>query len=393
VKTKIIALVTAIIVTLSVATIGLSSMKPGTTSSTITTTTITTMPTTPAQTITPVAQQMSGTNNAVSNNNQDNALLIKFAANAEMIKGHIGKAIENKEASNLELAKAHAGHPIAEHYTVLEPLINQTDPQLSGELKQSLTSLVDRVEDMSVLQFKLEADKTLKLLDQAYSEVIPEAQNNDIKFSARTVIGLVTQATEEYEEGVKDGKIVQVVEYQDAQAFVGRAEAVFNQIANDLTSQERDVAQDQFKQLVTSMNATNAPSVIDEKIKAVITGVSEGAGIANANQQVIIMGQQSANISIYIQNVRDLLKQVSIQYQQGNHTGAETLAVTAYLDNFENVEGPLIQANQTQLKLDTEKMLRVELRDMIKNRVDQRVLDAQIAAIDAKLDQIAKALS
>ncbi len=390
-KTKIIVLVTAIIVTLSVATIGSSSMKPVTTSST--TTTITTMPRTPTQTTTPVAQQMNGTDNAASNNNQDNALLIKFAANAEMIKGHIGKAIENKEAGNLELAKAHAGHPLAEHYTVLEPLINQTDPQLSRELKQNLTSLVDRVANMSVLQFKLEADRTLELLDQAYSKVIPEAQKNDVKFNARTVIGLVTQATEEYEEGVKDGKIVQVVEYQDAQAFVGRAEAVFNQIANGLTSRERGEAQDQFKQLMTSMDATNAPSVIDEKIKAVVTGVSEGVGIANANQQVMIMGQQSTNISIYIQNVRDLLKQVSIQYQQGNYTGAETLAVTAYLDNFENVEGPLIQANHTQLKLDTEKMLRVELRDMIKNRVGQQVLDAQIDAIDAKLDQIAKALS
>ncbi len=390
-KTKIIVLVTAIIVTLSVATIGSSSMKPVTTSST--TTTITTMPRTPTQTTTPVAQQMNGTDNAASNNNQDNALLIKFAANAEMIKGHIGKAIENKEAGNLELAKAHAGHPLAEHYTVLEPLINQTDPQLSRELKQNLTSLVDRVANMSVLQFKLEADRTLELLDQAYSKVIPEAQKNDVKFNARTVIGLVTQATEEYGEGVKDGKIVQVVEYQDAQAFVGRAEAVFNQIANGLTSRERGEAQDQFKQLMTSMDATNAPSVIDEKIKAVVTGVSEGVGIANANQQVMIMGQQSTNISIYIQNVRDLLKQVSIQYQQGNYTGAETLAVTAYLDNFENVEGPLIQANHTQLKLDTEKMLRVELRDMIKNRVGQQVLDAQIDAIDAKLDQIAKALS
>lgn len=394
------ALVAAIIVILSVATIGLSNMKATSTSistTTATTPTIPTTSTTTSQIITPIAQTKNGTNNASSNNN-DNASLVKFVANFEMIKGHIGKAEENKNSNELELAKAHAGHPIAEHYIVLEPLINQTDSQLSSALKQSLTSLVDKVATTSsAAQFKSEADKAIELLNQAYSKVIPQAQKNDTKFNAHVLIALVTQVTEEYEEGVKDGKVVQVVEYQDAQAFVGRAEAVFDKMRSNLTSHERDVVQDQFKQLDTSMTATKAPSTIDDHVKAIVIEVGEGAGMENTSVATA-MGHQtmttnSTDTAIYIQNIRNLLKQVSIQYQQGNYTGAETLAVSAYLDNFENVEGPLIQANQTQLKVDTEKMLREDLRDMIKNRVEQQVLDAQIAAINAKLDEVGKVLS
>jgi hypothetical protein len=89
----------------------------------------------------------------------------------------------------------------------------------------------------------------------------------------------------------------------------------------------------------------------------------------------------------YIENVKDLLERVSTEYRLDNYTGADRLAVAAYLDNFEHVEGPLLNANQPQLKNDIENMLRVQLRDMIKQRVTPEQLDAHIEAINVKLVQ------
>ena len=40
----------------------------------------------------------------------------------------------------------------------------------------------------------------------------------------------------------------------------------------------------------------------------------------------------------YLQNARDLLNQTSVEFNNSNYTGAEELANTAYLDNFEHVE-------------------------------------------------------
>jgi parvulin-like peptidyl-prolyl isomerase len=57
------------------------------------------------------------------------------------------------------------------------------------------------------------------------------------------------------------------------------------------------------------------------------------------------------------------------------------------------VEVPLVNSGHQQLKEDIEQMMRVQLRDMISQKVSADKLDAHIAAIDAKLDEATKALS
>ena len=89
----------------------------------------------------------------------------------------------------------------------------------------------------------------------------------------------------------------------------------------------------------------------------------------------------------YIQNVRDLLKRASEEYGAGNATGAEALATTAYLDNFEYVESDLEQRNATELKEQTEQLMRVELIALINDGADPQVVDDKIAEINAKLDE------
>jgi hypothetical protein len=383
VKTRIFALLAAMI--LSFAIIGSGMM--------ITTTT------TPVATTIAYAQTQEEEHDSHDHSSNSsiggsaNVPLVQFAANFEMIKGHLEKAIENKNRDNVELAKAHAGHPIAEHYTVLESQINQADAQINNELKQTLTTLVNKVNSTSAVQFRIEVENASALLDQAYSDVIPEADRNDIKFNASVVVALVTEANKEYVEGVKDGKIIAVVEYQDAQAFAERAEKVFfDHVANNLTAHEKDATADLFKQLATSMNEIAEPHTIDEHIKGIITEVAEGTGITISAAEMSMDSNETSPMQ-YIQNIRDLLDQVSTHYQQGNYTGAETLAISAYLNNFENIEGQLVNANRTQLMEDVEQLLRDELRQMIKDRVGQEVLDAHIAAINTKLDRVAEALS
>jgi hypothetical protein len=88
----------------------------------------------------------------------------------------------------------------------------------------------------------------------------------------------------------------------------------------------------------------------------------------------------------YIQNVMDLLGHVSQEYRAGNYTGAETLAVAAYIDNFEHIEPDLVSHNATDLKEETEQMLRVELVSLIRDRASQDQVDAKIDEINSRLD-------
>jgi hypothetical protein len=87
----------------------------------------------------------------------------------------------------------------------------------------------------------------------------------------------------------------------------------------------------------------------------------------------------------YLQNTRNLLNQTSVEYKNSNFTGAEELANTAYLDNFEHVEDELEEKGSHSFMEDLEHMMREELRGLIQDKVDQTELDMHINATDAKL--------
>ena len=89
----------------------------------------------------------------------------------------------------------------------------------------------------------------------------------------------------------------------------------------------------------------------------------------------------------YIRNVKDLLSRVSTEYRAGNTTGAEKLATIAYIDNFEHVESELEDRNATELKEQTEDMLRVELLGLIRDRAAPQSIDDKIAEINLKLEE------
>ena len=87
----------------------------------------------------------------------------------------------------------------------------------------------------------------------------------------------------------------------------------------------------------------------------------------------------------YLENARGLLNQSSFEYRNSNYTGAEELATTAYLDNFEHVEEELEKKSSHAFMEDIEHKMREELRDLIKDKVQQSELDLHINATDAKL--------
>ena len=97
-------------------------------------------------------------------------------------------------------------------------------------------------------------------------------------------------------------------------------------------------------------------------------------------------GDEESNKFVkYLETARSLLNQTSIEYKNGNLTGAEELADTAYLDNFEFVEDVLEEKGSHSFMEDLEHMMREDLRELIKDKTGQSDLDMHINATDAKL--------
>jgi hypothetical protein len=144
---------------------------------------------------------------------------VEFVANMEQMKGHLEQAVANKENGNDTLTLAHVLHPIAELYDLIEVQLATADSNLNATLATSLDELSKNVEKLNSSQFIGETDKVNEMLDNAIKLIVPE-DNSTVNIMVITNLLDTANADAEFEEGVKDGVIKEIVEYQDASGFI-----------------------------------------------------------------------------------------------------------------------------------------------------------------------------
>ncbi len=129
------------------------------------------------------------------------------------MKGHLEQAIENKENGNNTLTQAHILHPIVEIYDFIEAPLVIVDSNLNHSLYTSLNELSQNVEKLDLSQFKEETHKANQMLNNAIEVIVPQ-DNSTLNLIVAS--WLLDVANTEYEAGVRDGKVAEIVEYQDA---------------------------------------------------------------------------------------------------------------------------------------------------------------------------------
>jgi hypothetical protein len=87
-----------------------------------------------------------------------------------------------------------------------------------------------------------------------------------------------------------------------------------------------------------------------------------------------------------VKNIESLLDQISSKYKSGDRNMAFSLASTTYLENYEYIEGK-IASKDRQLMEKIELMLRVDLRNLIKNGSPQTDIDSKISSIKDELEK------
>lgn len=302
---------------------------------------------------------------------------VEFAANIEFIKGHLTKAVENKQAGNTSLAIAHSGHPIEEVYTLIEGELAEHNASLNTDLKNSLSELANQVVDLSATDFQGQVAEINAMLDNALDSVIGQSEQSDPKFNAQVAISLMETAEVEYEEAISDGRIVEMIEYQDSTAFIERAELIFNSIKAELPAHEAEELEGFFVQL-NSLTKSNAGF---EEVETVIGGIihefEEAVGLEGEEEELDGWG--------YIDRINELLDEVVTEYEAGNTQKAKALAIEAYLDNYEFIETD-IKEDDPALMLKIEEDMRIELDDMIDRQAPSSEINSHVQAIKADLE-------
>lgn len=316
---------------------------------------------------------------------------VEFMSNIEMMKGHLEQAVANKKTGNDTLTLAHVLHPIAELYDLIEVKLATADSNLNNTLATSLSELSKNVEKLDSSQFTSETDKVNEILDKVNKLIVP-ADNSTLNLVV--VSNLLDTANSEYEEGVQDGAIKEIIEYQDARGFISRADSLFNRTSSMLNQSmktEGDEVMSLFPSLNEKVESKSNITDIETSINGIKQGISEITGITTA--QLGSVTEDSDNKSIArIKEIRDLLTQVMSKHKAQNYAKAEELATKAYLDNFEFIEADLGKQDQ-KLMEDTEVLLRQELRQAIKDKKSIDEIQLLLDKINLNLDNAEKLLS
>ena len=324
-----------------------------------------------------------------------NAILVDFASNIEQIRGHLDQAASNKESGNNTLALAHTLHPIEEVYSGIEGPLAAQNGTLNQTLSVALQNLSSSVANSTASQFREQTTAIDLLLNETMQAVISsdELDNNNTAFNASVVARLLDIAGHEYQEAVANGTVKEIVEYQDAQAFIHRAETVFNatsdRMINQTMAHEVEEVNEFFGILNSTVSSKGDPAQVETTINGIVYELEEITGLP-ASQ---LLGEGGALASeqdpiAIINNIKSMLDQLLSVYQSQNYEEAESIAIEAYLENYEYIEAPIAQHDE-QLMEQTEIMLREELRQMINDRVPAEQIQDHIAKINANLDKAA----
>ena len=142
-----------------------------------------------------------------------------------------------------------------------------------------------------------------------------------------------------------------------------------------------------FAELGNAVQEMSNPEVVSNTIGSIIHEISEVTG--TSEETISGTGNDTSG---YIPEIRNLLNQTLDAYESQNYEQADTLAIQAYLDNYEFIEAPLAEQNRTLMET-TELMLREDLRQLIQSQAPIEEIQEHIARINSNLNQAEELLA
>ncbi len=292
-----------------------------------------------------------------------------FVSNIEKIKSQLALVEQNLRSGNQEDAFAYSSI-VGKLASQIEKPVRESDRLLADDLYLNLIDLPALVKSgakENVLSSHISEGELL--LDKTVIAVVPAELRNDHRFYAQVNFVLLTNADEEYQKASDEA-------YDSAIAYVDRAHMLHRE---KISSQSDDNTNTKFEQLFSG---------IIEKMRARADFSTVTSSISEPQREMLVISGTSENseYSKYFEIIRTLLPQVVEEYKSGNYAKADELAIEAYLDNFEYLE-PVIAEHDKDLMQAIEEMMRVELREMIKDRESVEKIEAHVQAIVEKLNE------
>jgi len=258
----------------------------------------------------------------------------EFITNAEYIRGHFQQAIANKQAGNTTLAIAHASHPIAEVFALMKGPLEDVSPQRAADLEEALEALPNSIQTDSVQTLVQKVDDINGMMDEAIVLYAGE-EAEELVTKAGVIKGLLETAGLEYSEAVEDGQIIKMIEYQDASAFINRANVTFATIQSEIDAAKAGEIVDFFDQISDGLAAYADPEDLQTLLDGIIHELDEAVPSADEHVEFV------ANLEY----IRGHLPQALANKQANNIELAAAHAGHPVVEVYSLIEGELAEHN------------------------------------------------
>ncbi len=205
---------------------------------------------------------------------------VDYMTSLGLMKGHLIVAKELLDKGKPQAAEPHVGHPVEELYGDIEAELTERNvPQFKATLTQLHDLLKTNPNNAQIPQKYQEA---VAGIDTAIA-AIPETDRQSSPFVLMVITHLLDTAQEEYSAAVADGKVVELLEYQDSRGFVLYAEQLYQTIAPSLSQEKPDIDQavsnhlTALKQAWPSVEPPPSVKVTPDQVSQLVSKIDEQA--------------------------------------------------------------------------------------------------------------------
>ena len=199
----------------------------------------------------------------------------EFHGYLEQMKGHLDASIINVQSNNSVLAVAHALHPIEEIVDIINNRLIQTNETLTKEFSSKLNQYVQTVRSDNINKIIIEKTELEKLLNDALDQSIGEEKRNSRDYILNVTAELINIASEEFNEAMFNGQIINILEYQDGQQFFKRAIMLLEESQTLLTDHDKKYLA-KIIEMKKDLDLKRDPSEIDRNVKDILCEIKKG---------------------------------------------------------------------------------------------------------------------
>lgn len=203
---------------------------------------------------------------------------VAYMTTLGLMKGHMLVAKELLDAGKPEQAEPHVGHPVDELYGEVKGQLPERNVEEFDTTLNELHELVKSNPKAPEVASQYKA--SMQAIDQAIA-ALPADKRQSPEFVLGVINGLLNTANEEYGAAIADGKIVEIIEYQDSRGFVMYAETLYQDISEQVSQENPEADQaivsnlTELKKVWPSVTSPDTPVMTPEQVSELVETVKE----------------------------------------------------------------------------------------------------------------------